>query len=197
MWTGAAPRRVPSPRVQGRHQPRAAGLSSWRVVVALCYPPPPPRAARVRIPAQSPQPDQGDTKGAKGAPFPRETKKRQRGLSGRPERALQCERRRPARRGPCWKMWLIRQPVHLKGSGSRPEGRGKGKLPLRGTHPTTSTGPNARSLRGTRHRPRDPQAAPTPSARRSLRTALHQDQGPRRALACNCRGAPGQRGGEE
>lgn len=55
-------------------------------------------------------------------------------MSGRTERALQCERRRPARRGPCWKTRLIHQPVHLKGSGSRPEGRGKGKLPSHHSH---------------------------------------------------------------
>lgn len=61
-------------------------------------------------------------------PKRRERQSEEGGVGGRRSPAMR-KAPSPACRGPCRKVWFARQPIHLRRSGSHPEGRGKGKFP--------------------------------------------------------------------
>ena len=97
--------------------------------------------------------------------------------------------RSPARRGPCRQVWLARQPIHLKKSGSHPEGCGKRKFPTPG-HPlpsvpliqthglrTTQQGPCKLQATSTRGAPAVPRRSAAPEHRSWMRSSPQLSRG--------------------
>lgn len=163
---------------------------------------PPELHHRLSLPSR----EVGDNQGRKRCSFPKRDGERQSagGMGGRPSPAMR-KAPGPARRGPCRKVWLARQPLHLGRSGRHPEGRGEGSPRPPPPPPPPPPRMQTRGAGAAARRPCKPRAAPTRAPgspwaaphqhRARVRSALRLSRGAWHRCRAKGRGDDRQEGG--